>query len=114
MKRSITMDILTKKIEKWAKERNLHVADPKAQMLKVTEEVGEVSKALTADDIDSLSEEIGDVVVTLTILAMQSGLDINECTNIAYEKIINRKGKTINGIFIKEEDLQVGRKGITP
>lgn len=99
------MNILTKKIEKWAEERSLHVADPKAQMLKVTEEIGEVAGALARNDIESLREEIGDVVVTLTILAMQNNLDIYKCTNDAYKKIMHRKGKMVNGVYIKESDL---------
>jgi len=99
------MNILTKKIEKWAEERGLDVADPKAQMLKVTEEIGEVAGALARNDIDSLRTEIGDAVVTLTILAMQLDLDLHECTNAAYQKIMYRNGKLINGVYVKEEDL---------
>jgi len=99
------MNILTKKIEKWSEERGLDVADPKAQMLKVTEEVGEIAGALARNDIDAAEVEIGDGVVTLTILAMQLGLDINNCTKKAYEKIMYRNGKMINGVYVKEEDL---------
>ena len=98
-------DILTEKIKKWAIERNLHEADPKAQMLKVTEEVGEVAGALAKNNLENLAIEIGDVVVTLTILAMQNGLDLNECTDAAYQKILTRKGKMINGVYVKEADL---------
>ena len=98
-------DVLTEKIKKWAKERNLHEADPKAQMLKVTEEVGEVAGALARNNLENLAIEIGDVVVTLTILAMQNGLDLNECAAAAYQKILNRKGKMINGVYVKEADL---------
>ena len=99
------MNILTKKIEKWAEERGLHEADPQAQMLKVTEEVGEIAGAIARNDIDAAEVEIGDGVVTLTILAMQLGLDINDCTNAAYQKIMNRNGKMVNGVYVKEEDL---------
>jgi len=101
----MTMNILTKKIEKWAEERNLHEADPKAQMLKVTEEIGEIAGAIARNDIKNAKVEIGDGVVTLTILAMQLGLDINDCINVAYQKIMNRNGKMINGVYVKEEDL---------
>lgn len=99
------MNILTKKIEKWAEERGLHEADPQAQMLKVTEEVGEIAGAIARNDIDAAEVEIGDGVVTLTILAMQLGLDINDCTNAAHQKIMNRNGKMVNGVYVKEEDL---------
>lgn len=38
-------------------------------------------------------------------LAHQLDLDVTECLGIAYEEIKNRKGKMINGTFVKEEDL---------
>lgn len=31
--------------------------------------------------------------------------DLNECVEQAYNEIANRKGKTINGVFVKEADL---------
>lgn len=53
----------------------------------------------------NLKFEMGDIFVTLIILCKQLGIDPTECLSMAYEKISKRKGKTINGIFIKEEDL---------
>lgn len=50
--------------------------------------------------------ELGDVVVTLIVLSNQLDIDIVECLDMAYEKISKRKGKTVNGTFIKEEDLR--------
>lgn len=100
------MNILTKKIEKWAEERELHEADPTKQFLKLTEEVGELAQVLAkGKSIDNVKEEIGGIYVVLTILSMQLNLDIRDCISYEYRKIINRKGKMINGIFVKEEDL---------
>lgn len=53
----------------------------------------------------NLKLEMGDIFVTLIILCKQLGIDPVECLSMAYEKISKRKGKTINGIFVKEEDL---------
>lgn len=53
----------------------------------------------------SMKDEMGDIFVTLIILCEQIGIDPVECLSMAYEKISKRKGKTINGQFIKEEDL---------
>lgn len=50
--------------------------------------------------------EMGDILVTLIILSKQLDLNPEECLQVAYEKIKNRKGKTINGTFIKDEDLK--------
>lgn len=49
--------------------------------------------------------EMGDIFVTLIILCEQLGIDPVECLSMAYEKISKRTGKTINGQFIKSEDL---------
>lgn len=49
--------------------------------------------------------EMGDIFVTLIILCEQIGIDPVECLSMAYEKISKRTGKTINGQFIKSEDL---------
>ena len=49
--------------------------------------------------------EMGDILVTLIILSSQLGIDLTECLEMAYEKISKRKGKTIDGLFVKEEDL---------
>ena len=50
-------------------------------------------------------DSVGDVYVVLVILCMQLGLDINDCIKAAYEEIKDRKGKLVNGLFVKEEDL---------
>ncbi|MBD8028166.1 MazG-like family protein [Ureibacillus sp. Re31] len=97
---------LTHLISEWAKERKLDEAQPEKQMLKLIEEVGELAQGLAKANLDQVIDSIGDVYVVLTILAMQMDLDIKDCIEQAYEEIKNRKGKTVNGVFIKEEDLQ--------
>ena len=44
-------------------------------------------------------------VISNIVLAHQLDLDVTECLSIAYEEIKNRKGKMVNGTFVKEEDL---------
>mgnify|MGYP000377033698 CR=1 FL=1 len=46
--------------------------------------------------------EFGDVLVTLILLSKLSGWDMSECLTMAYEKINKRKGKMVNGVFVKE------------
>lgn len=100
------MNVMAESIKLWAKERNLHNADPYKQILKVGEEFGELCQAIAKDKNDvEIKEEIGDIYITLVILCTQLGYDIDDCINLAYEKIKDRKGKTINGIYVKEEDL---------
>ncbi|WP_270791507.1 MazG-like family protein [Enterococcus faecalis] len=99
------MNELVKLIEKWAREKNLDIAELEKQMLKVVEEVGEVAAALARNNKNDLRDGIGDVVVTLVILAMQNDMDLYECLNQAYNEIKDRKGKNVNGVFVKESDL---------
>lgn len=99
------MNELVKLIEKWAREKNLDIAEPEKQMLKVVEEVGEVAAALARNNKNDLRDGIGYVVVTLVILAIQNDMDLYECLNQAYNEIKDRKGKNVNGVFVKESDL---------
>ena len=99
------MGELVKLVEEWAREKNLDIAEPEKQMLKVVEEVGEVAAALARNNKNDLRDGIGDVVVTLVILAIQNDMDLYECLNQAYNEIKDRKGKNVNGVFVKESDL---------
>ncbi|MFD2658589.1 MazG-like family protein [Gracilibacillus thailandensis] len=105
---SLEMSHLTNKVEQWSEEKGLDQADSSKQFLKVTEEVGEVAAALARSDKDALKDGIGDVLVTLIILAQQNDMTIDECLETAYNEIKDRKGKLINGTFVKESDLQEG------
>lgn len=92
-------------VEEWSKDKLLDKADSSKQFLKVTEEVGEVASALARGNQEGLKDGIGDVVVTLIILAQQNGLSIEECLQCAYNEIKGRTGKMVDGVFVKEADL---------
>ena len=92
------------KIEQWAIDRNLHTQDPKVQMCKTMEELGELAKAIYKGDKEKQMDGIGDTVVTLICMAEQLGLKFNDCIDYAYNEIKDRKGKLINGTFVKESD----------
>ncbi|MEB8416340.1 MazG-like family protein [Enterococcus casseliflavus] len=100
------MDELIEQVEQWAKNKGLDKAESSKQMLKTVEEVGEVAAALARNDQDALRDGIGDVVVTLIILAMQNDMDLYECLNCAYDEIKGRTGKMVNGVFVKSSDLK--------
>mgnify|MGYP004470181685 CR=1 FL=1 len=102
-------DLITK-INHWADSRGLKQADPKIQWMRITEEVGEIRDVLLkptkfTEPQAALKDAIGDTLVTIIVLAHQLDLDVTECLGIAYEEIKNRKGKMINGTFVKEDDL---------
>ncbi|MGO1327132.1 MAG: MazG-like family protein [Streptococcus thermophilus] len=109
MKEEAETDLITK-INEWADERNLKQADPKIQWMRITEEVGEIRDVLLkptkfTDPQMALKDAVGDTLITIIVLAHQLDLDVTECLSIAYEEIKNRKGKMVNGTFVKEEDL---------
>lgn len=91
-------------IVQWATDRNLiEGATKHAQMVKLMEEVGELSKSIAKGK--DPADDIGDCVVVLTIIAEQHGLSIEKCIEISYNEIRDRKGKMINGMFVKEGDF---------
>lgn len=92
-------------IEQWAVDRNLHTADPAKQVLKLNEEIGELCAGMARGNQDAIKDGLGDAVVVLTILAMQLGTSLEECVGIAYNEIKDRKGRMVNGVFVKESDL---------
>lgn len=96
----------TELIKKWAKDRGLDKSDPKAQMVKLLEELGELANGINKERQEQIVDSIGDVYVVLTILSMQLGLDVENCIYMAYQEIKDRKGKMIDGVFVKEEDLK--------
>ena len=93
------------KVEQWVIDRNLHTQDPKVQMCKTMEELGELAKAINKGDKEKQMDGIGDTVVTLICISEQLGLKFNDCLDYAYNEIKDRKGKLINGTFVKESDL---------
>ena len=107
--RMLQADVLS-----WAKDKDLlHSENAPKQFMKFIEEVFEFKSEfdfvcyldVNEHTFHGMELEMGDIFVTLIILCEQIGIDPVECLSMAYEKISKRKGKTINGQFIKEEDL---------
>lgn len=89
-------------IREWAKERQLYKkGDVKTQFIKLQEESGELAKAILNENEYEIIDSIGDIVVVLTNLSHLAGYKIEDCIDQAYFEIANRKGKMINGTFIK-------------
>lgn len=101
------MNELIKQVEQWSKDKNLHNGNSFTQYAKSSEEMGEVAAALCRNDIDALRDGIGDVIVTLVILAQQNNMTFQECLEQAYGEIKDRKGvMSKDGSSIKEADLK--------
>ena len=113
---------------KWAKDKEIFdKSDPLKQLSKTQEELDETLEALKLlqqIDVDRESNQelipsdhlqreiealfeakdgIGDMLVTIIILAEMLGFSSVECLEAAYNVIKNRKGKMIDGLFVKEK-----------
>ena len=100
---------LNEAIIQWAEDRNMIKQDRLtvlAQFAKVSEEQGELSAGINKNDREKIEDSLGDILVTLIILSKDLDVDLLDCLRGAYNVIKNRKGKTINGVFVKEEDLR--------
>lgn len=118
------------KVIRWAEDKNIFSeSSPLSQHDKLIEEVIETRDAiidyegtelflngicispesenrlehLQKDNMEEIKDGIGDCVVCLINLAHFYGLDIQDCLDHAYDQIKDRKGKMINGKFVKEE-----------
>lgn len=97
-------DELSDNVLVWAQEKGILVKDnaPK-QMIKVMEEVGETAGALLKNKKEELKDGLGDSFVTLIILSKQLGFTPSECLESAWNEIKDRTGKTVDGVFVKDE-----------
>ena len=90
-------------IGQWHKDRNLiDGSTDKDQYMKLIQEAGELSDSLCKGK--DISDDIGDMLVVLINIMVRNNLTINECLSVAYSDIKDRKGKMIDGVFIKEGD----------
>lgn len=94
---------MEKKIIQWADERGL-LTNPNTfnQLAKLMEEVSELASAMANNNEEEIKDAIGDIQVVLTILSKQLNVSMSEALESAYNVIKERKGKTINGLFIKD------------
>ena len=162
-------ELLEEKVRQWFVDKGLADGDPKRQWLKLQSEFGELCDALAKNDKDEFIDAVGDMMVVLTGLTVQTGSDyrlasicdveledrnekiyyllyrinanighlifaqlgdnqsilehnamywlmaelerlmrlkqlsLYDCYETAYNVISKRKGKTVDGVFIKEE-----------
>lgn len=66
--------------------------------------LGELAGALARGKGSEADDAIGDMVVVLTILSSQRGVSIETCIENAWQEIKDRKGRMVNGVFVKEGD----------
>lgn len=96
-------DDLIDAVKQWGADKGLN--DPKAQLNKIIEEVGEMAHEISRNQYGrELEDAIGDTIVTVIILSAICGFDPRYCLDIAYNEIKGRTGETVDGSFIKDSN----------
>lgn len=99
-----TSDVMVSRIKTWHRDRNLiDGSTDKDQCLKLIQEVGELSDNICKGK--DLKDDIGDIIVVLVNIMERNNYKMSDCIEQAWMDIKDRKGKMIDGIFVKEQDL---------
>lgn len=95
---------LSEKVLEWGDDKGILIPENRfKQALKMVSEVGELCDSVIKGDIPEQKDSIGDVLVTVIVLAEQLGHNPVACLELAYNVIKGRQGKTVNGIFVKSD-----------
>jgi len=91
-------------VKQWHYDRNLILgSDDKTQFAKLIQEAGELSDNICKER--DIKDDIGDMMVVLINIAERNNLSLTDCLEVAYNDIKDRKGKMVDGVFVKEEDV---------
>ena len=97
------MEELTNLIAQWHHDRNLiDGSSDKDQVLKLIQELGELSDSVCKGK--DVKDDLGDMMVVMLNIMERQGVSMEECLSTAYNDIKDRKGRMVDGIFIKEGD----------
>ena len=98
------LEHLESNIVGWHRDRNLiDGSTDKDQYLKLIQEAGELSDNICKGR--DISDDIGDMIVVLINIAERNGLSLATCMEKAWQDIKDRRGRMIDGVFVKESDL---------
>ena len=99
-----TLSYFIDNVVQWHRDRNLiDGSTDKDQVLKLMQELGELSDSVCKGK--DIKDDIGDMLVVMLNIATRNGVTLSECLARAWDDIKDRKGKMVDGIFVKEEDL---------
>lgn len=96
---------ITELIKKWAIKNKLDKEEENELITFLLPPLCKLLNNTYSRTKEEIAGAIGGAFVALTVLSLKHGIEINDCIKSAYEEIKDRKGKIINGLFVKEEDL---------
>ena len=102
------MNTLSINILDWGMKHGIiHNGTQLGQAVKMFEEATEALDAISTGSTEDLVDAIGDVYVTLVMLAGTRGLSIEECVEHAWNQIKDRRGYLReDGVFVREKEEQ--------
>ena len=65
--------------------------------------MGELSDSVCKGQ--DIRDDLGDMMVVMINIMKRNNITMEDCLSVAYNDIKDRKGKMIDGIFVKEGDL---------
>lgn len=97
------MGTLVSLVWEWFEQKGLK--DPVMQMVKVQEEVGELAHQISRNKLHDPETEdaLGDIFVTIIGMCHHLHYHPAHALGVAYNEIKNRKGKVVEGSFVKDE-----------
>ena len=100
----MSLQDLATKVVQWHQDRNLiDGSTDKDQTLKLLQELGELSDSVCKGK--DVKDDIGDMLVVMLNIVERNGYTLEECLEVAWNEIKDRKGRKVDGIFVKEADL---------
>lgn len=74
-------------------------------LITMIEELGYNDRIKQAPEGKTIEDDVGDINVVLINLLERNGFTMQQCLDVAWNDIKDRKGKMIDGVFVKEADL---------
>ena len=101
----MSYDQVEKAVYEWAHEKGIYTHSSPIDQFdgKLLEEVEELKQAILKDNKEEVKDAIGDIQVVLKNIATFYGLTNTECFAHAYGVISSRKGRMVDGVFVKDE-----------
>jgi NTP pyrophosphatase (non-canonical NTP hydrolase) len=102
------VELLEKEVIAWAENKGIPLVQSNAikQMNKSQEELNElrdeINNEINMGSANAIKLELGDVLVTLCLQAAIWSTSLEECLELALNKISKRTGKIVDGVFIKD------------
>ena len=117
----VVQTILLMQVGKDITESNafaMYEVDLKAENESDNESMNEIFKAIAAIGLELElmggrssgnfygADQVATIIYHTHNIAENHGLDLSRCIGMAYDEIKDRKGKMVDGVFVKEADLQ--------